>query len=130
MALKPCELRSAIYVSRLFRAVGSLIEYQKTHRINQLGIFTNSGEIIKNIRNEIQEILGNSVSMAAAIPSFLEIFSSGESYHFLYCQVMVLKLMTDSGKAQAVEKVAKCLRLSMDEIASLGDGENDIELLK
>ncbi|XP_055388482.1 uncharacterized protein LOC129617116 [Condylostylus longicornis] len=87
--------------------VGSLLEFSKTRRINQLGIICHNPSTVEKLKPQLKALLGDEVIMAAAIPRYLELAPR------------------EAGKAPAVRKLCSQLGYQLENIAYLGDGEND-----
>lgn len=93
------------------RPVGPLLEYAKHNTLNKLLVLSHSGGIIER---HLAAIQGDdaTVTLTAAIPRILEIVPA----HI--------------NKSNALRIIAENLGLSMDNIAAIGDGNNDYEMLR
>jgi Cof subfamily protein (haloacid dehalogenase superfamily) len=105
----------ALYYSQLNRIeinyVDSLWELSKTKPAGKLLLINNEGKL-EGIRDLLREKFGDHLNLLFSKPFFLEIFDRSTS------------------KGAALRKVAEMYGIKPEEIISVGDGENDLSMIK
>ncbi|MDO5717892.1 MAG: Cof-type HAD-IIB family hydrolase [Tissierellia bacterium] len=88
-----------------------LIENDLTHKVNKIA-FVDDYEKLKKLRDKIPEELSESLSQVFSLPICLEIFNN------------------KIGKGSALREIANLYDIDRSQIIAIGDGENDIDMLK
>jgi Cof subfamily protein (haloacid dehalogenase superfamily) len=93
------------------RQVGNFNEFYKSQPVSKMLLIGENQELVK-LRDEGKRLLGDNVCLTFSLPYFLEAYSP---------------LIN---KGIILEKVAKYYGIEREEVIAMGDGENDISMIK